>query len=62
MDACRVIQRLNREEEEAGGQKRKMRIGMKKISGLNHKRAKQNDPRLAWFMFQNIYSRVLHYK
>ena len=28
---------------------------MIKVSGLSHKRAKQSDPRLAWFMFHNIY-------
>ena len=28
---------------------------MIKVSDLSHKRAKQSDPRLAWFMFHNIY-------
>ena len=27
---------------------------MIKILGLSHKRAKQSDPRLAWFMFHKI--------
>ena len=51
----RVIQRVNREEEEAEGQKRKMRAGMVKVSGLSHKREKQSDPRIAWFVFHKIY-------
>ena len=28
---------------------------MIKVLGLIHKRSKQSDPRLAWFMFHNIY-------
>ena len=28
---------------------------MIKVSGLSHKRGKQSDPRIVWFMFQNIY-------
>ena len=28
---------------------------MIKVSVLSHKRGKQSDPRLAWFMFHNIY-------
>ena len=52
---CIVIQHVNREEEEAEGQKRRTRTGMIKVSGLSHKRSKQSDPRLSWFMFHKIY-------
>ena len=51
----RVIQIVNREEEEAEGQKRKTITGMIKVLGLNHNREKRSDPRLAWFMFHKIY-------
>ena len=49
--ARRVIERVNKEEE----QKRKTRTGMIKVLVLSHNREKQIDPRIAWFMFQNIY-------
>ena len=29
--------------------------GMIKVSGIIHKRVKQNDTRIAWMMLQNIY-------
>ena len=32
-----------------------MRTGMIKVLELIHKREKQKNPRLAWFMFHNIY-------
>ena len=32
-----------------------MRTGMIEFSGLSHKRARQSDPRITWFMFHNIY-------
>ena len=51
----RFIQRVNREEEESEGQKQKTRTGIIMFLGLSHNRGKQNDPRLACFMFQNIY-------
>ena len=53
--ARRVIARVNKEEENAEGQKRKTRTGIIKVSGLSHKRAKQCDPRLAWEMFHKIH-------
>ena len=28
---------------------------MIRVSGLSHKRSKQTDPRIAWFMFHKIY-------
>ena len=51
----RVIQGVNREEEEAEGQKRRTRTGMMKVLGLSHKRENQSDPRLSGFMFHKIY-------
>ena len=51
----RVIASVNKEEENAEGQKRKMTTGIITVSGLSHKRAKQCDPRLAWEMFHKIY-------
>ena len=53
--ARRVIAHVNKEEENAEGQKRKTRTGIIKVSGLSHKRAKQCDPRLAWEMFHKIH-------
>ena len=44
----RVIAHVNKEEENAEGQKRKTTTGIIKVSGLSHKREKQCDPRLAW--------------
>ena len=58
MCSHRVIQRVNREEEEAEVQKRKKRIGMINFLGLSHKRENQSDLRRAWFMFQNIYFHI----
>ena len=46
---------VNKEEENAEGQKRKTTTGTIKVSGLIHKKEKQSDPRLAWEMFHNIY-------
>ena len=51
----RVIARVNKEEGNAEGHKRKTRTGIMKVSGLSHKRAKQCDPRLAWEMFHKIH-------
>ena len=53
--ARRVIPCVNKEEENAEGQKRKTTPGVIKVSGLIHKREKKCDPRLAWEMFHNIY-------
>ena len=55
----RVIQLVNKEEEEAEVQKRKTRTGMIKVTGLRHKRSKQSDTRLACFVFQKIYRMYL---
>ena len=54
--ARRLISRVNKEEENAEGQKRKMMTGTIKVYGLSHKREKQSDPRLAWEMFHKIYN------
>ena len=43
----RVIARVNKEEDNAEGQKRKTTTVIIKVSGLSHKRANQCDPRLA---------------
>ena len=48
--AHRVIARVNKEEENAEGHKRKTGTGIIKVSGLSHKREKKCDPRLAWEM------------
>ena len=53
--ARRVIVRVNKEEDNAEGHKRKKTTGIIKVLGLSHKRAKQCDPRLAWEMFHKIY-------
>ena len=53
--AHRLIARVNKEEENSEGQKRKTRTGIIKDSGLSHMRANQCDPRLAWEMFHKIY-------
>ena len=53
--ARRVIARVNKEEENAEGQKRKTTTGIIKVSGLIQNRAKQCDPRLAWEIFHKIY-------
>ena len=53
--ACTLIQILNINEEVTEGQKQRTRTYMIKVSGLIHNRSKQRDPRIAWFMFQNIY-------
>ena len=53
--ARRWIVCVNKEEENAYGQKRKTRIGTIKVSELFQKRAKKSDPKLAWEMFHNIY-------
>ena len=53
--ACILIQRVNRNEEGAEGKTQRMRTGKINVSVLSHKRAKQSDPGLAWFMFHKIY-------
>ena len=60
--ACRVIQSVNREEEEAEGEKRKTGTGTIKKLVLSHKRSKQSDPRLAWFMLHKIYCMYIYIK
>ena len=44
--ACRVIARVNKEEENAEGQKRNMTTETIKVSDLIHRREKQSDPEL----------------
>ena len=46
---------MNINEEGEEGWKQRTRTGMLKVSGLSHKREKQSDPRLTWFMFHKIY-------
>ena len=53
--ACRLIQPANKNEEGSELQKKRTRRGMIQISGLIHKMENKSDPRLAWFMFHNIY-------
>ena len=53
--ARRVIAQVNKEEDNAEGQKRKTKTGIIKIPGSSHKRAKQCDLRLAREMFHKIY-------
>ena len=50
-----VIQRLNIQEEEVEGQKQISSTVMIIFLGLVHNKAKQSDPRLAWFMLHQIY-------
>ena len=51
----RVIVRINKEEENSKGQKRKTMSVIIKVSVLSHKRAKKCYPRLASKMFHKIY-------
>ena len=51
----RVIERINKEEENTDLQKRNTTTGTIKISGLSRKRTKESYPRLDWEMFHNIY-------
>ena len=51
----RVTYLVNKEEEEAEGQKRKKMSGKIKVSGLNHNRENKSDLRLALEMFHTIY-------
>ena len=51
----RVIQCLNREDEEEEGHKQKMGTIMINILGLRHKREIQSYPRIAWFLLNKIY-------
>ena len=51
----KLIQCVNINKEGAEGHKRRTRTGMIKVLGLIHKKAKQRDPRLTWFMFHHIY-------
>ena len=53
--AYRLIARLNKEEDNAEGQKRKTRTRIIKVSGLSHKREKQCYPRLTWELFHKIH-------
>ena len=53
--ARRVIGRVNKEDDNSEGQKRKTTTVIIKVLGLIHKRAKQCYPRLAWEMLHNIY-------
>ena len=57
--AHRVIQRVNKEEEEAEGQKRRTSTGMINVLGLIHKKENKSDPRLAWFISHQIYHIVI---
>ena len=60
--ARRVIARVNKEEDNAEGQKRKTRTGIIKVSGLSHKRAKQCDTRLTWEIFHKIHHMYIDIK
>ena len=51
----RVIASVNKEEENAEGQKRSTMIGKIKVSSLSHRTAKQSDPKLVWEIFHKIY-------
>ena len=53
--ARRVITCVNKEEENAEGQKRETTTGIIKFYGLSHKRVKKCDLRLAWEKFHKIY-------
>ena len=53
--ARRVIARVNKEEYNSEGQKRKTRTVIIKYLGLGHKRENQCDTRLAWEMFHKIH-------
>ena len=48
--------RVNKEEENTEGQKRKTATGTIKVSGLGHKRENHSDLRLAWEMLHRIYN------
>ena len=50
----RVIARVNKEEENVEGHKRKMTKGTIKVFRLIQDRETQSYPRLAWDMFHNI--------
>ena len=54
--AHRLIARVNKEEGNTEGKNIKTTIGTIKVSGLSHKRGKQNDLRLAWETFHKIYN------
>ena len=53
----RLIIFVNRNEEESEGQKQRTITVLIKVLGLSHKRGKQSDPRIVWFMFHYIYFR-----
>ena len=53
--ARKLIARVNKEEENSEGQKRKTTTGTINVSGLSHKRENKSGPRLAWEIFHNIY-------
>ena len=53
--ASRIVQRVNKNEDEAIRQKKRGATGEIKLCGLPHKRAKQGCPRLAWIMSHKIY-------
>ena len=55
MYARRLNQRVNINEEGAEGQKQRNRTGMIKVLNISHKRAKQSDPGITWFMLHTIY-------
>ena len=60
--ALRVIAHVNKEEENAEGQKRNTMTGTVKVSGLIQRRSNQSDPKLAWEMFHNIYHMYIDIK
>ena len=55
MYAFRLFKRVNINEEGAEGHKLRTRTGMIKVLGLSHKRERQSDTKLSYFMFYNIF-------
>ena len=53
--AHRVISRVNKEEENSEGEKRKKITGKIKVYGLSHKRGNQSDPELSREIFHKIF-------
>ena len=51
----RLIGRVNKEEDNAEGQKRNTTTVIINVLGLSHKMSKKFYPGLSWEMFHNIY-------
>ena len=60
--ARRVIRRVNSREPNAVNQIKNSKHGEVKVAGLSNQRAKQCDPRLAWYMFHAICNLYRHVK